>query len=267
MRQPSGHTHLLAVIGEPIDHVRAPEFYNPRIAERGLDAFLIPLHVPADHLESIVRALAACTNLKGLIVTIPHKETVARLCGELGPQASRVGAVNTVRIEPGGRLVGENFDGPGLLEGMRANSIGVRGQAVLLLGAGGAARAIAFSLADAGAARITIANRNRERAIELAGDLALAVPDLPVEVGRAEPDGHTILINATSLGLHDDDPRPVLFERLTAGITVVDIISVRETPLMQAAREQGLRVMGGRPMVDHQVDAQLDFFRLPATEA
>ncbi|HET6518245.1 MAG TPA: hypothetical protein VFG47_00280, partial [Geminicoccaceae bacterium] len=145
MRYPSGKTHLYAILADPVAHVRAAEFFNPVFEREGLDAFLVPLHVRAADLRETVPRLARIGNLRGFVVTIPHKETMARLCDGLGANARMVGAVNTVRIEDGGRrLVGEIFDGLGLLLGMRANGIDVAGKRVLLVGAGGAGRAIAF---------------------------------------------------------------------------------------------------------------------------
>lgn len=263
MNLPSGRTAMLAILADPVVHVRAPEFFNPRIAARGLDAFLIPLHVPLERFQAAVPILAGLPNLKGFVITIPHKATMAQMCHELGPQGQRTGTVNTVRIEPGGRLVGEMFDGLGLTAGMKADGIGIEGRRILLVGAGGAGRAIAFAVLDEGAASLTIANRSSGRAERLVADLRAAFPHCDVRLGPPAPEGHDLVVNATSLGLHDDDPLPVDQGRLDPAMTVVDIIAVRETPLMQAARARGLRVQGGRPMVDHQLDAQLDFFHLP----
>lgn len=128
MNYPSGKTHLLLLIDDPVAHVRAAQFINPIFERKKLDAFLVPIHVRAADLSDVVPRLAKLGNVKGLIVTIPHKETIARLCSELGPNAKMVGAVNVARIEASGRLVGEMFDGEGLLATAQANSIGYKGR-------------------------------------------------------------------------------------------------------------------------------------------
>ena len=264
MRYPTGKSHLWAILAHPVAHVRASEFLNPLIEREGRDAFLVPFHVLPEDLEGLVPELTRVRNLKGFIVTIPHKPAMARLCQELGRNAELTGTVNTVRIEDDGRLVGEMFDGLGLVEGARAHGIEPRGKAVLLIGAGGAGRAIAFALAEAGAERLTIANRTAEKADTLAREVRAAFPACSAEAGPAEASGHDIIIQATSLGLKPEDPLPMNPATLEPAMQLFDIIAVRDTELMQAARERGLAtVVGGRPMIEHQARAQIAFLNPP----
>jgi shikimate dehydrogenase len=167
MNYPSGTTHLLLLIADPIAHVRAAQFVNPILEKKNLDAFLIPIHVRAADLSDVVPRLTKLGNVKGIIVTIPHKETMARLCSELGPNANMVGAVNVVRSDVGDRLIGEIFDGDGLLATARSSSIGYQGRRVLIVGAGGAGRAVAVAMAKEGAGEIASYNRTAERARRL----------------------------------------------------------------------------------------------------
>jgi shikimate dehydrogenase len=264
MRHPSGKSHLWAILAHPVVHVRAPEFLNPLIEREGRDAFLVPFHALPEDLEGLLPGLMRIRNLKGFIVTIPHKPAMARLCHELGPNGRRTGTVNTVRIEEGGRLVGDMFDGLGLVMACRANGIEPRDRAVLLLGAGGAGRAIAFALAEAGAVRLTIANRTPEKAESLACEVRDAFPSCAAAAGPADATGHEIVIQATSLGLKPEDPPPMDPATLSSEIQLFEIIAARDTELMQAARERGLRtVVGGRPMIEHQAKAQIDFLDPP----
>jgi shikimate dehydrogenase len=265
MRQPSGKTALYAILAHPVAHVRAPEFMNPLFAAAGRDAHLVPFHVLPDDLDELVPRLRAVRNLKGFIVTIPHKPAMARLCDALGPGAALTGTANTVRIEPDGRLVGDMFDGLGLVEGARANGIEPTGRAVLLVGAGGAGRAIAFALAAAGVSRLTIANRSSAKAEELAAAVRGAFPGIPVTAGPTDATGHEVIVQATSLGLKPGDPLPIDTTALDPSMQLFDIIAVRDTELMTAARERGLRsVVGGRPMIEHQARAQIAFLDPPA---
>ena len=131
MNYPSGKTHLLMLIADPVAHVRAARFVNPILEKKKLDAFLLPIHVRAADLSDVVPRLAKLGNVKGIIVAIPHKETMARLCSELGPNAKMIGAVNVARIDAGGRLIGEMFHGEALLATAQTNDIGYRGRRVL----------------------------------------------------------------------------------------------------------------------------------------
>ncbi len=259
MRQPSGKTQHILLLAHPADHVKAPIFMNPAFESLGLDWFLTAMDVRPENLEAAVRGLQKLENLLGLNLTIPHKETMAKLCDELGPHAKLTGAVNAVRFE-GGRLVGEIFDGVGLLIGQKENGIEVRGRSVLILGAGGAGRAVAFAYAQEGARKLRITNRNRDRAARLVGDIKAVLPDLDVDVASSDPTGYDIVCNCTSLGLHEGDPMPTETDKLQASCDVVDIIAVRDTELMATARAKGCRVMGGEPMAVGQLKAFAEFF-------
>ncbi len=277
MRQPSGRTHLWVLVADPVAHVRAPSFVNPMFEARGLDGFLMPLHVRVADLADVLPRLAKIGNLKGVIVTIPHKEAIARLCDALGPNATEVGAVNTIRIEADGSLTGEMFDGLGLIETAKRNGMDPAGRRVLLLGAGGAARAIAFAMLKAGARRIGIANRTRERAAALVAEMPASVAsvvdwqragDVSARShgtlgGSATPLDVDLVVNCTSLGLKPTDPMPIDPRSLPASCDLIDIIAVRETELMAAAAARGCRVVGGRPMIELQFDAQLGFIGAP----
>ena len=267
MIYPSGKTHLLLLIADPVGHVRAAQFVNPIFEKKKLDAFLIPIHVRAADLSDVVPRLAKLGNVKGLIVTIPHKETMARLCSELGPNAAMVGAVNVARIEVGGRLIGEMFDGDGLLATARSSAIDYKARRVLILGAGGAGRAVAFAMAQEGAGQIAIYNRTAGRAERLVADIKSRFPKAVVRVAAAEARNIDLVVNCTSVGLHENDAPPLDLATLGPTTDVIDIIAVRETELMQVARAKGCKVVGGRPMVELQLDAQLAFIGAPPSLA
>ena len=263
MRYPSGKSHLWVILAHPVAHVRASEFMNPLIERAGRDAFLVPFHVLPEDLEATVRHLLRVRNLRAFIITIPHKPEMARLCAELGPNARLTGTANTVRIEEDGRLVGDMYDGVGFVSAAKAGGLPPAGKRVLLVGAGGAGRAIAFALAAEGVARLTIANRTRERAEELAAAVRRAFPTVDVAAGAADGRGHDIVANATSLGLEPGDAMPLDPATLEPNAGLFDIIAVRDTELMAAASARGCRVIGGRPMIEHQAMAQIEFLAPP----
>jgi shikimate dehydrogenase len=257
----SGRTEFFGLLAHPVDHVRAPGFYNQMFAERGRDACMIPLHVLPEDIPDVLPRLGKLRNFKGISLTIPHKETCAALCDELGPEAALCGSANALRFDPDGRLRGEMFDGPGFMKGCAANGIGLDGKRVLMVGTGGAGRAVAFALARAGVAGLTLANRTAERAERLAADIAAKLPDTPVAAGPTDPSGHDVIVNCTSLGLHEGDPLPLDASRLSAEMTIVDIIAAREeTELMAAGRALGCKTLNGQPMAVHQIADIVAFF-------
>jgi len=259
MQQPSGKTRYLALLAHPVDHVKAPSFMNPGFEKLGLDWFLTPMHVRPENLEAAIRGLQMVDNLVGVNLTIPHKEAMAKLCDELGPNAQLCGTVNVVRFD-NGRLVGEMFDGVGLLIGQKKNDIDVAGRGALILGAGGAARAVAFAYAKEGVSRLGISDRTMARAEKLAVAIKAAMPELDVAAVGPDPTGYDVICNCTSLGLHEGDPVPADTDKLTANMDVVDIIAVRDTELMDAARATGCKkVIGGVPMAVGQLSAFAKF--------
>ncbi len=255
----TGTTRIFGVIADPIDHVRAPMVFNPIIGTAGIDAVLVPFHITPHKLEPTVRALAAMPNLGGVCVTIPHKMAMAELCDELGMVGSMTGAVNAVRFEDG-RLIGDNFDGHGFIAGLEGEGIPLDGAEVLMLGGGGAARAIAASIAGSGAKKLTIANRTREKADAIVAVLAEHFSAFQVDIigldtienRVAEAD---IIINATSLGLAAGDIFPCALENASQDVVIADIIMVPEmTPWLKKAQERGLRIHVGKHMLDYQRD-------------
>ncbi len=255
----TGRTKLKIIIGAPIDHIRALGILNPLYAARGIDALAVGLHVPPGSLSEIMRALSRCPNVAGLGVTIPHKENAARLCDELGPNARLTGAVNNVRFGPDGRMTGEMFDGIGLVGGAAECGIQLHGRRAVLLGAGGAARAIAFAIASEGLSGLDIVNRNPRRASDLAAAVEAAFPAVEATANVGNIAAADLVINATSLGMHAGDPMPIDVTLLRPGLDVIDIVTARDTELLLAARERGCRAMGGAPMFRHQIEAQLEF--------
>jgi shikimate dehydrogenase len=250
----TGNTKVYGIVGDPISHVRTPEVFNELFAQNGSDAVVVPIHVAAEGLAAMLAAFRVMRNLGGVIVTVPHKTAVVALCDELGEAARMIGAVNAVRREDDGRLVGENFDGTGFLAGLRSQGHEAAGRRVLLLGAGGAAAAIAFALASAGVAQLTIANRTRRKAQEIVERLKKLMPGSPIVAGDADPTGYDLVINTTSLGMKADDPLPIDVSLLTPDMTVAEIIMKPETtPLLAAAKAKGCPVHYGRHMLDQQI--------------
>jgi shikimate dehydrogenase len=259
----SGGTRLVGIVGDPIAQVRSPEIFNPRLVKSGVDAVLVPLHVPAGWFDEAMRALMRVQNLAGLVVTIPFKERAVTLADGLGPIASKVGAINALRRAAGGEWVGEMFDGIGLVRALRGYRPCVRDSRVLLLGAGGAGRAIAMSLADAGVSGLDLFDIKVDRANELVDRVQRFYPPCRAQVVRPEASGHDLVINATPVGMAVDDELPAPIGKLDAGTIVFDIVpKPAVTRLMAYAKEAGCQVIGGASMIEAQADAILEFLAL-----
>lgn len=259
----SGRTRVLGILADPISHVKAPTGINAIARQRGRDAVMVPFQVAPEHLAAFVASLKVLKSFDGAVVTVPHKVAVVGLCDGVTDRARAMGAANVIRRTPDGRIEADMLDGAGFVAGLRGGGIEPKGRAAWLVGAGGAANAIAFALAEAGVSRLTLANRTRAKAEDLAARVAAAFPDVAVGVGEADPSGHDLVVNGTTLGMRPDDPLPLDGSKLTADMVVAEVImEPAETALLVRAREIGARTHPGRPMLDHQLELMADFFGL-----
>lgn len=249
----SGKTRLLALIGQPVSHSLSPAMHNAAFAADGLDFVYVCLDVDPDDLPAAVRG-AAALKLRGFNITMPHKRAMIPLVDELDEGARISGAVNTVVIE-GSTLRGYNTDGGGMVMACREAGIELSGRSVLLLGAGGAAAAIAVAFGSAGIGGLHIANRSVEHAIRLRDKLnGLGMERVEVHpLDEAVPEAE-VVVNATSLGMKEGDPLPIPAGYLQEGRTVCDAVyrPGTQTTLVRLAHERGLRVATGDRMLLYQ---------------
>lgn len=258
-----GATRLYGIIGDPIDKVRSPGFFNAVFARQRMNAVFLPLHIAAADLAPAWEGLKRLRNLDGLSVTMPHKAAVAPLLDRLGPNAAAVAAVNTIRRAADGAWEGEMFDGEGLVAALRETGIALGAARVHQVGAGAVGRAIAVALARAGVGAITLIDTVPGRAAEVASMVSAAAPDVAVgtsgEVGDAD-----IVINATPLGMREGDPLAIEPARLVRHQVVVDVIPHPEvTPLLAAAMSAGCRTVNGKAMHAGQARLAAAFLGIP----
>ncbi len=254
----SGRTRVAGVFGDPVEHSLSPPMHNAAFAALGLDWVYVPFHVKRDALGAAVRGIAAL-GMAGVNVTVPHKVAVLEHLDEIDEEARLIGAVNTI-VNRSGRLVGYNTDGRGFLRSLeRQGGAGPRGASVVVVGAGGAAQAIACSLALHGAARVTIANRSPEKAAALARRIGgyTRAEGISLDPDELAPRlaGADILVHTTPVGMypHHDVPPAVPPELLSPGTLVCDIVyTPRETSLIAAARARGCQVVTGEGMLAYQ---------------
>lgn len=257
----TGRTRVIAVVGHPIESARAPEALGRTVAELGLDIAVVPADVGAEGLPAFVLGARTWRNLAGLVVTMPHKAAIAPLIDRSSPRAAASGTVNVVRRDADGLLAGDQTDGDGLVRSLRDTGLAVEGSVILLLGAGGVARSIAFALADSGAARLIVANRSREPADLLVADLRRAHEGLDAAVGYPADAGVAdILVNATSVGSGTQPGLPIEPDLIRPGSVVADVIAKpATTELLEEAARRGARTLAGVRMQEAQLRTILAF--------
>ncbi|MBM7045593.1 shikimate dehydrogenase [Rhizobium lusitanum] len=250
----TGRTRVFGILADPIYHVKTPQTMNALFDSHGLDCVLVPFHIAPAGLPALIDGLRKIQNFGGFIATVPHKLAMLDLCDEVTDAARHIGAVNCVRREDDGRLVGTMLDGIGFVEAMRSRGTDPSGMRVFLVGAGGASSAIAFGLADAGVSHITISNRSAARALELAARLAAVYPALSISTDDREVERHDLIVNGSTLGMRPSDADPVDFTRIHAKHLVADaIMEPAMTPLLTTALSKGCEIFLGKPMLDSQI--------------
>jgi shikimate dehydrogenase len=262
-------TRAAYVIGKPIGHSLSPHMHNAAFAACGLDCHYEAVEIEASDLGDWAARMRG-SDAYGFNVTVPHKEGIVRHLDDLEGDAALCGAVNTVRVAPGDqpRLLGTNTDTLGFRRSLHEEAgTSLEGQRVVLLGAGGAARAIAVVALQDGAAELVIANRHVERAHDLVAALSALVGSTRVCVAKLEPaalapvlaDGD-IVVNATSVGLRSWDA-PIRTEMISPTSLVVDIVyNPLRTALLTGAERQGARVLGGLGMLVFQAAAAFELW-------
>ena len=263
-----GHTELLAHIGYPTHTFKAPLIYNPYFEQAGINAVVVPMGCRAEAFPALLRSLFALENIRGALITMPHKVSVVGLLDEVSPTVRVAGACNAVRRDASGRLVGDMFDGEGFVRGVRRKGVEPRGARVLVVGAGGVGSAIAASFAAAGVAALSLFDLRAESAETLAARLREHYPAVEVRTGSNDPAGHDIVVNATPLGMDLGDPLPLDVSRLAPTTFVGEVVMRQQmTAFLQAAQARGCRFQVGTDMLFEQIPAYLEFFGLPTTSA
>jgi shikimate dehydrogenase len=261
-----GTTALLAHIGFPTHAFKSPLIYNPYFEQAGIDAVLVPMGCQAENFPRVLAAVFSLTNIRGALITMPHKQTAAALVDDASPAVRIAGSCNAVRRTADGRLYGDLFDGDGFTRALTRKHCRIAGARALIIGAGGVGSAIAASLAAAGSRALALFDIQPGRARALADRLAASYPNLHLTIGVNDPAEQDIVVNATPLGMRSDDPLPVAIERLEPGTWVGDVvISDHMTPFLIAAQGRGGLVQVGIDMLFEQIPAYLEFFGFPTT--
>ena len=263
-----GNTQVIAHLGWPTHAFKAPMIYNPYFASVGINAVVVPMGCRAEAFPQVLPALFALENVRGALITMPHKVSVTALLDEVSPTAQVAGACNAVKRLPDGRLVGDMFDGEGFVRGLARKGLVLRGARALVVGCGGVGSAIAASLAAAGVGTIDLYDVDAEAAEALAARLASRYPAIAVRLQHKDPAGMDLVVNATPLGMAPGAPLPVDVSRLEARTFVGEVVMRSETTaFLAAAQARGCPVQVGADMLFEMIPAYLEFFGFPAATA
>jgi shikimate dehydrogenase len=257
----SGKTTLIAHLGYPTEAFKAPMIYNPWFEKSGIDAVVVPMGVKPEDYASFLPLVFRMTNIRGALVTMPHKITTVGLVDEVTPTARIAGACNAILKRPDGTLVGDQFDGAGFVRGVERKGRPLKGARALVLGSGGVGSAIAASMAAAGVAELALFDTSAASVEALAERLREHYPLLAVTTGSKDPAGFDVIVNATPLGMKDTDPLPFDIERIAPSTFVGEEVMKSEyTPLLRAAKDKGCAVQVGTDMLFEMIPAYLEFF-------
>ncbi|MFZ2736686.1 MAG: ThiF family adenylyltransferase [Burkholderiaceae bacterium] len=259
-----GNTELIAHIGYPTHAFRAPLIYNPWFDAKGINAIVVPMACQSPDYPAFLRSVFQLANIRGALITMPHKVSTVALLDDVLPAAAIAGACNAIRRLPDGRLQGDMFDGEGFVRGLQRKGLQLKSATALVVGNGGVGSAIAASLAAAGVSRLGLYDLNSASTQGLAQRLARHYPQLQIEQGSNDPAGFELVVNATPLGMNQGDAMPLDVSRLAASSWVGEVVMKTEmTAFLLAAQAQGCRIQLGSDMLFEQIPAYLEFFGFP----
>jgi shikimate dehydrogenase len=263
-----GNTELIAHIGYPTHSFKSPLIYNPYFEKEGINALVVPMGCKGEHYPAFLRSVFQLTNIRGALITMPHKVTTVGLLDEVTPTVKVAGACNAVKMDAQGRLVGDMFDGAGFVRGVQRKGFNLTGKRVMVVGTGGVGSAIAASMAAEKIAAISLFDVNKASCEALAQRLVKEYPTIQVGIGSNDPEGHDLVVNATPMGMNEGDPLPLDVSRLAPNTFVGEVVMRTEmTAFLQAAQQRGCRVQVGSDMLFEQIPAYLEYFGFKNTTA
>ena len=263
-----GHTKLIAHLGYPTHSFKAPMIYNPYFIKHKINAVVVPMGCKSGDYSAFLQLVFRLSNIHGALITMPYKVKSVAMIDEVSTTVKVAGALNAIRLDSNGRLIGDMFDGEGFTRGVARKGFKLAGSKVLVAGCGGVGCAIAASLAASGVAEMGVFDAFPASAEALAGRLRAHYPALKVTTGSNDPAGYDLVVNCTPLGMKPDDPLPMDVTRIAPTTFVGEVVMKAEiTPFLAAARARGCRTQVGIDMLYEQIPAYLEFFGLPTTTA
>jgi len=262
----SGKTSIIAHLGYPTESFKAPLIYNPYFESIGVDAVVVPMGVKTEDYGQFLPSLFKLSNIRGALITMPHKITSVSLVDEASIALKIAGSCNAIKRRGDGKLVGDMFDGEGFVRGVRRKGRKVEGASALVVGSGGVGSAIAASLAGAGVATLGLFDVSNAASEALAERLRTHYPKLGVKVGSKDPQAYDIRVNSNPSGRKPGDPLPIQVQRIPPASFVGEVAREEQmTPFLRAAKAKGCDIQIGTDMLFEQIPAYLEFFGFPTT--
>ncbi|OAP36544.1 shikimate dehydrogenase [Sinorhizobium glycinis] len=259
----TGKTVFIPLIGHPVEQVKSPGPVNAWFSDNDVGAVLIPVDIFPEKVAAFLDAIRGTPNCPGVSVTMPHKQAAYAGVDELTDRARRAEAVNIIRRNADGTLLGDMVDGDAMVAALAKNGVSIAGKSVLVVGAGGAGTAIVYALAEAGAAAIIVIERDRAKADRLIGQLRRDYPRLQAHDALPDDIDVEIAINASPSGMNAADPHPFPLERLTKAEIIADAVTKPAvTPWLEEARRRGIAIQPGAEMTLAQLPTQIAFWGL-----
>ena len=261
-----GSTKIYGCLADPIEHVKAPTIFTSIFNKKNIDAVMIPIHVSKDNLGDVISSLKLIKNFHGMTITIPHKTNMVTFCDSLEPDADRTQAVNWIKFDKNRKLIGDNFDGKGFVNGFLEQKHSLVNKSIYLFGTGGAGVAIAYALANESLKKLTLINRDINKANSLKNNINKIYPDLQIQVLSnfdCELQDCDVVINATSLGLKNNDKLPFDVNKTRLDCIIADIImNPSDTQLLKRSKSIGRTIHYGKYMIESQIELVRNFLNI-----
>ena len=255
-----GNTLLFGVVGDPIQQIKTPLSINAIFEARNSPILCVPFHTSRQGFSDFWQGIKSMHNVVGFGVTVPHKMNAMQMCDSVSATAEKMGVVNAVRRRSDGGFHGDMFDGFSFVQGLMTEGFDPKDHNVYIYGAGGAATAISYALIDAGVSCISIQNRTTERAEILVDKLLRSNNFSNVQVAQSVDRDVTMVINASSLGMNEDDQLPVNPAKLNSKQIVAEVVANPEvTKFLHEAKTKGCAIHSGIHMITHQMEIIANF--------
>ena len=264
----NGQTEIIAHIGFPTHSFKSPMIYNPYFEKCKINAVVIPFGCEAENYPAFLKSVFKLTNIRGALITMPHKVSTLALLDEVTPTVRIAGACNAVKKTTDGRLVGDMFDGVGFVRAVQRKGFELKGKRVMIVGAGGVGSAIAASLVAQEIAELALFDSHKPSSEGLAERIKQFYPSICVKTNSNDPAGYDLVVNASPLGMSEGDPLPMDVSRMDPSAFVGEVVMKTEmTPFLNVAKSRGCQVQVGSDMLFEQIPAYLEFFGFPTATA
>jgi shikimate dehydrogenase len=257
-----GNTQLLGIVGTPVAQLKSPGVWNPLFRKHGINAAFLAYDAPVDRFDEAISGLKALANVRGFMITMPHKVAAVKHVDRLAPHAAHVGAISMMRREDDGSWTGDSCEADAFLQSLHSAGLEPKGVNAFLVGAGGAGQVLAWALASAGVSRLTIHDVDEGKVRQLAAKIR-ETTGVDAVAGGNDPSGHDLVVNATPMGMKDSDPLPTEVGKISANAFLLDmVVDPAPSRFLRVASERGLRGVHGLRVLQETIPVFAKFMGL-----